>query len=108
MTNGYARASKLMIPAARSIIARELKERYQMTEQEIASQLGVAQAAVSKYLSGKYSKAIKDVEKGVDMASIANKISMIAQGKKEYANAAICTICRKGNNFDCKFSKAGI
>ncbi len=108
MTNGYIRATKLIVPAARSTIARELKYRYKMTEQEIASQLDVAQAAVSKYLSGRYSNEIKEIEQDIDKEWIAEKVSMIAKGKKEYAGAAICTICKKENSFDCKFSKADI
>ncbi len=106
MINGYTRASKLIIPAARSVIAKELKERYHLTEQEIAARLGIAQAAVSKYLSGKYSDRIKDMESRISKEWIAGKISLLAGGDRKYANSAICTVCKKENAFDCKFSSA--
>lgn len=106
MINGYSRATKLIIPAARSLIAKELNHRYKMTEQEIAVRLGVAQAAVSKYLSGRYSDKIKAIEGRINKEWVAGKISMLAKGDKSYANSAICTICNKENAFGCKFSKA--
>ncbi len=108
MINGYSRATRVIIPAARSVIARELRQRYGLTEQEIAARLGVAQAAVSKYLSGRYSREIKEVEGRVETQWIATKVGMLAQGRDEYANAAICTICKKENNFECRFSKADL
>ncbi len=108
MINGYTRATKLIIPAARSIIAKELKYRYSMTEQDIAAKLGIAQAAVSKYLSGKYSKRIKEIEARINKDWVAHKIEMLANGNNKYANSAICTICKKENEFECKFSKADI
>jgi predicted transcriptional regulator len=108
MINGYTRATKLIIPAARSVIAKELKYRYSMTEQEIAAKLDIAQAAVSKYLSGRYSDRIKEIEAKINKEWVAQKISMLANGDKKYANSAICTICKKENSFDCKFSAAEI
>ncbi|MEM3839231.1 MAG: helix-turn-helix domain-containing protein [Candidatus Micrarchaeaceae archaeon] len=106
MINGYARATKLVIPAARSVIAKELKAKYNLTEQEIAAKLDIAQAAVSKYLSGKYSSKIKEIEARINREKIAGKVSMLVSGDKKYANSAICTICKMENEFDCGFSKA--
>jgi predicted transcriptional regulator len=108
MINGYARATNEIIPAVRSMIAKELHERYQMKEQEIAKYLDVAQAAVSKYLNGEYSKKIKEIEAKIDKSAIDAYISKIVQGKKEYVNMCVCTICHKENEFGCKFSKAEI
>jgi predicted transcriptional regulator len=106
MINGYMRATKLIVPAARSIIAKELNEKYEMTEQEIANYLDVAQAAVSKYLKGRYSNEIMKIEAGIDRSAIAGHVSRIAAGRKEYAGMAICTICSMENGFACRFSKA--
>lgn len=47
---------RFTIPALRVAVSRELKDRYGMSESDIARNLGVAQAAVSKYLNGIYSK----------------------------------------------------
>lgn len=104
--NGYMRATKLIIPAARAIISKELRYRYELTETEIAGYLGVAQAAVSKYVKGRYSARIKEMEKSIDVSAIREQIGRIAEGRGEAANTAICTVCHKENYFNCKFSKA--
>ncbi len=77
-----------------------------MKEQEIAKYLDVAQAAVSKYLNDNYSEKIKEIEAKIDRKKIDAYIAKIAQGRKEFANICICTVCHDQNLFDCKFSKA--
>jgi len=42
-------ASKSVIPALRAMVARELIEQYGMKQEQVATKLGVTQAAVSKY-----------------------------------------------------------
>lgn len=44
--------SRWLIPATRSIIARELSIKYDFSQEDIASVLGITQAAVSYYISG--------------------------------------------------------
>lgn len=105
MINGYSRASKFVVPAVRSVIAQELKSRYSLTEEEIARHLGVAQAAVSKYLKGKYSDHIKKMEALIDRSSISAYINEISKGKSEYVSMIICNVCAKENGFGCRFSK---
>lgn len=56
-------AIKFFIPAVRASVAKNLSKNYDMTQVNIASTLGVTQAAVSNYLTGKYSKKIKKLEK---------------------------------------------
>ncbi len=108
MINGYARATNEIIPAVRAIIAKELKQRYHMKEQDIARYLDVAQAAVSKYLNCEYSKKIKELEAKIDKSTIEAYLSKLVQGKKEYANMYVCAVCKKENYFDCKFSQAAL
>lgn len=55
------KALKLTIPALRVAASESLSEKYGMSETDIAKRLGVAQAAVSKYLSRNYSDKIKRV-----------------------------------------------
>jgi predicted transcriptional regulator len=105
MINGYARASNEILPAVRALIAKELSKRYEMKEKEIANYLDVAQAAVSKYLNDNYSDKIKEIEAKIDKNAIQAYIAKIAQGKKEFTNVCICTVCHKENFFNCKFSK---
>ncbi|MDE1861170.1 MAG: hypothetical protein KGH72_05665 [Candidatus Micrarchaeota archaeon] len=107
MLNGYERATKEIVPAVRLLIARELKEKYRMKETEIANRLGVAQAAVSKYLSGKYSDRIEELVSRIKKGEIDGSIGSIAAGKEGAVNMCICTVCKAMNEFGCQFSHAG-
>jgi predicted transcriptional regulator len=104
MTNGYEVASKEVVPAARLAIAKTLKERYNMTESSIADILGVAQAAVSKYVNDKCSASVEEMYKKIDRAKIDAYIDRIAKGDQAKLKQCICSICFVLNKFDCKFS----
>jgi predicted transcriptional regulator len=88
---------KQIIPAVR---VRTTKKLYSagLTQEEIAKKLGLTQAAISKYLSGKYTQEIKKLEKD----KIVNKISdeiVKAINKKTFKKAnfeeIICKFCGK-------------
>ncbi len=103
----YEKADKEVIPAARLFIATALKKRYNMTEQEIAERLGVAQAAVSKYLNGKSSKKISEIKERIMNDERFNYyIEKIHERKENYVELCICTICRSITVAECKFSYA--
>ena len=110
MTSKYEVAAHETVPIVRSIIAKELMEKYKMKEMEVAGYLDVAQAAVSKYVREKYSEKLKgkvdeieaEVEKNREL--IDTYIKNIAEGRKEYVGVCICTICSAVNDFFCKFS----
>jgi len=59
---------KRYLPALKAGIAKELYERHDMNQVEIAKKLGLTQAAVSKYLS-------KGVGKNKDAAAVNSQIS---------------------------------
>ena len=105
MIEGYEKAAKTIIPAARLRLARELKVRYNLTEGRIASILGVAQAAVSKYLNGNYSKSVDNFANQIDSSKINCYIRGIAKGRNSDLKKCICSICASANKFDCKFSQ---
>lgn len=70
------------IPAIRIAVAKLLKSKYNMGQQEIAKRMGITQASVNKYLNGKYSARIKKIVTGVRAGGGDKKIaSMIASGK---------------------------
>ncbi len=100
----YTLTVSTIIPAVRASIAKELTNKHGMKEERIADALGVAQAAVSKYLSNKYSKRIADIEAKLDRNMIETLSVKIADGKREYVNACICTACMALNSFGCKFA----
>lgn len=77
---------KLTIPALRVAVSLSLSSNNKMNETQIARGLGIAQAAVSKYLNGKYSKGVKRVAEeavsgGFDR-QIAKKILEKASNKE--------------------------
>ena len=113
MPSKYETASDGAVPIARSIIARELIGRYKLKETEVAGYLGVAQAAISKYVRRRYSRQldrrIREIEAEIEghRKQIDLYIERISEGKKEYVGVCICTLCKSINGFPCRFSKAG-
>ena len=106
-TGDYEKADKEIVPAARLFIASELKRRYNMKEQEIADLLGVAQAAVSKYLNDRYSEKVAGLKEQIMKDERFNYyIEKIHERKEHYVELCICTICRTLTKFNCKFSYA--
>jgi predicted transcriptional regulator len=51
---------KYILPIFRSVLAKELVQKYQLSQTEAAKKLGTTQAAVSQYLSSK--RAYKGIE----------------------------------------------
>jgi predicted transcriptional regulator len=101
--NGYNNAYDNIVPAARALIAKRLSQQG-INEDKIAHILGVTQAAISKYITNKYSEAIKDTESKIDKTIVDKYIDYIVNGKEEYTNACICAICKSMNNFNCKLA----
>jgi predicted transcriptional regulator len=103
-------AVKYFIPATRASIAKILVNKYNFSQPEIALKLGITQAAVSKYLNGKYSNKIKKLEsmKFVRKISfdLANSIAEKKEAKIEFTKE-LCKYCKIfGKKFKCEISKA--
>lgn len=113
MPSKYETASDEAVPIARSIIARELVEKYKLRETEVAAYLDVAQAAISKYVRGRYSRKLEEKISEIEAEMegrrklIDRYIKGISEGRKEYVGVCICTLCNAMNGFQCRFSKAG-
>ncbi|MCL4389453.1 helix-turn-helix domain-containing protein [Candidatus Marsarchaeota archaeon] len=74
---------KMAIPAVRIAVVRILKSRYRFGQEEIAKRMGITQAAVNKYLNGRYSGKTGKImmrikERGLD----AKVAGMVAAGKR--------------------------
>ena len=105
----YEVAVKQVIPAARLSIIRSLNSKYRLNETQISRIMGISQAAVSKYLSGKYSDGVVHMEKMVDQRLVEECTQAVAGmgGEAEgTVNMYICRICKSVNDFGCKFSRA--
>lgn len=67
--------AKFSIPAVRIAVSATLYGNYRLSQKAIASELGVAQPAVYKYLSGKYSKRVSMVTEFIKSKGIQEPIA---------------------------------
>jgi predicted transcriptional regulator len=76
---------KYVLPIFRSMLAKELVQKYNLSQTEAAKKLGTSQAAVSQYLSSKRAyKGIEHVEKYLPKIQV-----MAAETAKKLANQEI-------------------
>ncbi|MCL5413446.1 MAG: helix-turn-helix domain-containing protein [Candidatus Marsarchaeota archaeon] len=87
--------AKVVLPAVRISIAEEMQSEYNLSQQEIADKLGIAQVAVSKYLNGKYSGTVKRMRDYIKDNKLANKIARKAaeNGKASDVRNMINELC---------------
>lgn len=99
--------AKQFLPAIRARVAKELSKKYNFNQIEIAKQLGVTQAAISKYISGDYAKNIKNFEKNKKVKEISDEIALKISQKKMTRDELISKICHSCEvilgDHDCNF-----
>jgi len=86
-----------VLPEVRSIIVKELAEKYDFTQEEIASKLGITQASVSYYLGSKRGYKTNLVKKAKLMESVGHRIARgVAKGNMTQMEIIenICAMCR--------------
>lgn len=86
-----------IIPAVRVKAAKQLYSKG-LKQEEIAARLGLTQAAISKYLSGKYTQEIKRLEKSKLVKKISGKIVdkiLKKSFKKSDFQKIVCEYCEK-------------
>jgi len=67
---------KLVLPAFRSLVAKELIEKYNFSQVAAAKELGTTQAAISHYLYSKRGeKRMKELEAMSSVLSMANQVA---------------------------------
>lgn len=106
-------ASKVVIPAIRAYIARELVESYDLKQDEVAKILGMTQSAVSKYTSHSRGSLlridrIKEVqpllaelvaltatEKDVSRKELLEKLCQTCQAVRK--TGIMCPLCKKAD-----------
>ena len=85
------------LPTFRSLIAKELIDRYNFSQVEVAEKLGTTQAAVSQYLSSK--RGQKNSSKVKSMTKIKTVASEVAKDKAENdleefdITSSFCKLC---------------
>ncbi|MEM7822585.1 MAG: helix-turn-helix domain-containing protein [Candidatus Aenigmatarchaeota archaeon] len=86
-----------IIPAVRVKVAKQLYTKG-LKQEEIAKKLGLTQAAISKYLSGKYTQEVRKLEKSEAVKKISDKI-VKAILKKSFKSSdfqkIVCEYCKK-------------
>jgi predicted transcriptional regulator len=100
---------KEFLPAMRANITKILDKKYDFTQEEIADRLGLTQAAVSKYLSGDYSKEVKVVENISEIKKMAEMVAgQIAVGNatRMHVIKSVCKSCQNffGDKWNCEIS----
>ncbi|MFI5412551.1 MAG: hypothetical protein ACHQX1_01530, partial [Candidatus Micrarchaeales archaeon] len=74
---------------------------YNMNQVRIAELLDTTQAAVSKYLSGKYSQKVKEFELGLNQNQVSAFVKSVVDGKRYDAQKTVCKMCAKDLSFKC-------
>ena len=97
--------ARYLLPIFRSMVAKELIEKYKFTQVSVAKKLGTTQAAISQYIHSK--RGYKGTEQFADILpeiqSLANETAKtIATGKTDTEDIVrkfceLCTILRKKN-----------
>ncbi|MFH8080950.1 MAG: helix-turn-helix domain-containing protein [Candidatus Aenigmatarchaeota archaeon] len=90
-------AATSLLPTLRSLIARELKEKYGLTQQKIADLLGITQPAVSQYLKEYRGKYVRKLEKNKEIMKIIEEIAFRLKSndiKDSEINKKFCEVCK--------------
>ncbi len=64
---------KIVLPTIRATIARDLIEKYGMSQNEVSEKLGVTQPAICQYMSGKHA-FWSEISKNAEVKGLINKI----------------------------------
>jgi predicted transcriptional regulator len=88
--------ARYVLPVFRSLVARELVEKYNFTQMEAAENLGTTQAAISQYIHSKRGhKGIEQFEATVPMIqSAANETAKRLATEKMDADEVMVDFCK--------------
>ncbi|NVM52880.1 MAG: helix-turn-helix domain-containing protein [Candidatus Helarchaeota archaeon] len=90
--------AKDIIPAIRAIMVKELKEKYNKPQKEIAKILGITETSVSYYIRGtRGGKAIKIIEESEMYETLIELTDNLANNNSNHEEVIhkICSICSK-------------
>jgi predicted transcriptional regulator len=78
-----------------------MAKKYNMSQVGIADTLNTTQAAVSKYLSGKYSARVKKVENGFRKDEVEEFVRHAISESRYGAQKTVCRMCSRNLSFKC-------
>ena len=91
---------KGFLPALRAKSAKLMESRG-LSQQKIAERLNTTQAAVSKYLSGKYSTTVKRIEGTLNDKEVENFVASMEKGDVYGTQKHVCKMCSRNLSFQC-------
>lgn len=103
-----------VIPAFRTLVARQLIKNYHFSQMEVAKKLGITQATISYYLHSKRGKSgTEQLKSKPQVFSIANEMAeRIAKDKYSLIDATLefCRLCRalKGGELMCDLHRHSV
>jgi len=89
--------AKYIMPIFRALVAKELREKYGFSQNEIAAKLGITQAAVSHYINSKRgNRMLAEIQqiKGVGQAVDEVSASIAKENDYDSMLLAFCKLCR--------------
>ena len=89
---------KYILPEIRAAVAKELDEHYHLTQQKIATALGITQAAVSYYLNAKRANKFTKIDENEDVVNLVKNFARdVAEGKITEDNSVnyFCRLCKE-------------
>ena len=108
MTMSCESVARFILPIYRSMVAKELINKYNMTQNQVAEKLGTTQAAISQYVNskrgGKGVTNFDEIQPVMEIAAskIAQKISAENLSPDDFRDS-FCELCLELRNADkCK------
>jgi predicted transcriptional regulator len=89
--------AQVVLPTIRALVAKELMEKYNFTQQGVASKLGLTQSAVSQYMRNLRGSKIKILESDKKISRQIEKFAgRIASGELDSSDNLVhfCNICK--------------
>ena len=102
MRTEYENMVKEFLPALRASAAKMMANEYKMSQMKIAKALNTTQAAVSKYLSGKYSNSVKRFEKTFERSEVETFVRNVVENSGYDAQRIVCALCSRNLSFRCR------
>ncbi len=89
--------AKHIMPIFRALVTKELRDKYGLSQNEIAAKLGITQAAVSHYINSKRgTHMLAEIEKIKGVKEAVEEVSASIARENDYDSMllAFCKLCR--------------
>ena len=97
-----------VLPVLRKEFAKNLIENHNLSQREAAGKLGVTEAAISRYISGK--RGTSDILDGKILKEVTKSVNRMVEGNGTTVIEETCRVCRllkasefiEGINYACE------